>query len=781
MKDTTPRRRPRHQRWKTWTIHVLSVVIGLQMGFLILNAAWPLPPEPTYSTIVTDRDGRVVHAFLTPDDMWRMYTTLEEISPDLRRAIVAKEDARFDLHPGIDPLAIARALVRNALTGRRTSGASTITMQVARLLERRPRTYGAKLVEMVRALQLEMRYSKDEILQLYLNLVPYGGNIEGVKSAALLYFGRSPNHLSPAQITALSIIPNRPAAWTPGRHDADLRTARDQWLHVLHERGIWSDEVLADALIEELGAVRRNAPSHIPHLATRLFFAHREDRIIPSTIDMEHQTTARALVADHVSGLRSIGVTNACALVVDNAEHEVVAYVGSADFFDDAAAGQVDGTRGLRQPGSTLKPIIYGLAFDHGLLTPARVLADVPVVFDGYAPVNYDQRFHGAVTVEDALRTSLNIPAVRTLHDLGLEPVIDVLARADLGWVDEHRDQLGLSLALGGCGVTLEELTGLYAALADGGRFHPLRYRTDASPGRSDSILSPAAAWMVTDILTRLDRPDLPIGWESADGVPRIAWKTGTSYGRKDAWSIGYNERYTIGVWCGNFSGRGVPELTGAASATPLLFRLFEAIDPRASETDWARRPGDVSFRRVCSRTGRLPGPHCAETVIDAFIPLVSSTAACDLLRPVDIAPDSSVSYCAACRPDAGYRTALYEAHPPEMLAYFHAAGMDRTTIPPHDPDCLALHPGQAPTITHPLEGTEYLIDRWRDTPLELRCQAGAEVDTVHWYLNDRHVGSTNCDGSLFIHPPTGPNTLSCTDDRGRSTTIAFDVVRGRL
>lgn len=711
-----------------------------------------------------------------------MYTTLDEISPDLRRAIVAKEDARFDLHPGIDPLAIARALWRNAMTGRRTSGASTITMQVVRLLEPRPRTYGAKMIEMIRALQFEMHYTKDEILQLYLNLAPYGGNIEGVKSAAVLYFGTQPDHLSPAQITTLSIIPNRPAAWTPGVHDADLRTARDHWLRILHDRGIWSDEVLADALAEDLGARRRSTPRHIPHLATRLFFAHRDDVIIPTTIDMDVQATARTIVADHARRLGDIGVSNACALVVDNTTNQVVAYIGSADFFDDAASGQVDGTRGLRQPGSTLKPLIYGLAFDQGLLTPARVVGDVPVVFDGYAPVNYDLQYHGYVTVEDALRTSLNIPAVRTLHDLGVPVLTDALARADMAWIDANRDHLGLSMALGGCGVTLEELTGLYAALAREGVYHPLRYRTDAStqqPG--DSLLSSEAAWMVTDILTRLDRPDLPNGWENAEGVPRIAWKTGTSYGRRDAWSIGYNDRFTIGVWCGNFSGRGAPELTGATRATPLLFRLFEALDPQGSDGSWAAAPSGISFRPVCTRTGRVPGSDCAETVVDAFIPLVSSTATCRLLRPVDVAADSSVSYCAACRPDGGYRTVHYAMHPPEMLAYFHTGGIDHAQIPPHDPNCLEIRDGVPPTIVHPLANTEYIIDRDRDTPIELRCQAGADVDSVHWFLNDRPVGSMHRDGSLFVHPPGGHNTLTCVDDLGRSQTIDFDIVKSRF
>ncbi|MFM2307229.1 MAG: penicillin-binding protein, partial [Bacteroidota bacterium] len=593
--------------------------------FVLLNFLFPLPDKIEYSTIVLDDKGNVIHAFLTRDQKWRMKTELKEISPVLKTTLLYKEDKYFYYHPGINPFAMARAAVMNVLHFKRTSGASTITMQVARMLEPKQRTYFNKLREMFRAMQLELRYSKDEILQLYFNLVPYGSNIEGVKSASILYFKKNPDHLSLAEVTALSIIPNRPSSLRLGNRNDLIVRERNKWLNRFNADKLFSNKEITDALDEPLEARRTEAPKLAPHLAFKLKRSSHSD-IIRTHLQMQTQLKLEKMVKDYVSSLYSLGIHNSAVVVMDNRTHNVVAYIGSADFNNSTDGGQVNGADAVRQPGSALKPLAYGLCFDNGLLTPKTVMTDVPLNINGYQPENYDSKFNGYVTVEFALENSLNIPAVKALNELGTDKMIARLVQCNFKQVKKDEKKLGLSLILGGCGVTLEEMTALYAAFANNGLYaKPVFVKPETTgtyiPPDTVRVLSPAANFMVTEILSKLARPDLPTNWEQSSHTPRIAWKTGTSYGKRDAWSIGYNKNYTVGVWVGNFSGAGVPELSGANVATPLLFRIFNTIDYNSSN-DWYGMPKDCGMRLVCSETGKLPDEHCVNTVMDYFIPL---------------------------------------------------------------------------------------------------------------------------------------------------------------
>ncbi|RYY95916.1 MAG: penicillin-binding protein 1C, partial [Chitinophagaceae bacterium] len=459
---------------------------------------------------------------------------------------------------------------------------------------------------------------------------------------------------------------------------------------------------------------------------------------------------------------------------------EVLAYVGSGSFTDTTDGGQVNGAAATRQPGSTLKPLLYGLCFDEGLMTPRTVLTDVPVNYSGYRPENYDQQFNGYVTVEYALANSLNIPAVKGLQQLGTEKMIARLAAGGLKQVQKDRNKLGLSLVLGGCGATLEELTGLYCALANGGTWGPLRYTLDAPRGGTAQILSAGAAFMVTEILAQLGRPDFPLNWGATEHLPKIAWKTGTSYGRRDAWSIGYNKRYTIGVWVGNFSGTGVPELSGANTATPLLFRLFNSID-WGGGGEWFTPPADVEQRTVCPESGLPPGPHCSTTVMDAFLPLVSSTVACSHLKEVAVSPDGTMSYCGGCVPATGFTRKLFRTVPPEMQEFYAARHQPFDRVPPHNPDCETLQRGDGPLIVAPLNGTEYFLEDRNPEPLQLSARAGSDAVRLHWYINDRYYRSTAPGEKQFFLPEgEGPVTIACTDDKGRSRSIVIQLRRIR-
>ncbi|MCY7349259.1 MAG: penicillin-binding protein 1C [Cytophagaceae bacterium] len=754
-----------------WLRRTLAGVAGGFVAFLGLDALFPLPAIPPYSTLITAADGTVLHAFLTPDDKWRLYTERVEITPTLRKALLFKEDRWFYWHPGVNPLAVGRAGLRNVLTGRRTSGASTLTMQVARLLDPSPRTYASKLREMARAIQLEWHFSKEEILQLYINLAPYGSNIEGLKSASLLYFQKSPQLLSLAEITALVVVPNRPSALRLGSRNAAVRQVRDRWLRRFAAAALFDRQTLSDALREPLTVHRHEAPKSAPHLSLRLAGQAPGQPIVQSTLRPAVQAKAEALVRNYVNRLRAMNIRNAAVLVINNQTQAVEAYVGSADFNDPSDGGQVDGVRAIRSPGSTLKPLLYATAFDRGLLTPKTRLLDVPTNFSGYQPGNFDQQFHGPVTAEFALANSLNLPAVRVLRDLGTPILIGQLKKAGFETVKKTGPKLGLSLVLGGCGVTLEELTNLFAAFARNGQFKKasLVETAESEPVTSAiPLVSEEAAYLITKILSQITRPDLPNQYEYTYHLPKIAWKTGTSFGKKDAWSIGYNARYTVGVWVGNFSGEGVPELNGASIATPLLFDVFNAIDYNAPAR-WFGVPKTLIMRKVCPESGLPPGEFCPHQVLDYHLPGVSRTETCPHLRPIWTNANATISYCTRCLPDSGADRRLYPNLAPELLAWYDGKRIPYERIPAHNPRCTRLFSQQGPRIVDPTDGGEYYLNRTGNQQLALRCQVPNGVQTVFWYVNDKLLRKASPNETVFFRPAPGRVKLSCTDDQGRN------------
>jgi len=756
-------------------VRLLVGLVAAVLLFLLLNWIFPVPDRIEYSTIIEDSQGEVVNAFLTHDQQWRMKTELQEISPLLRKTIVEKEDRYFYYHPGINLLAMSRAFFMNILHMRRTSGASTITMQVARSLEPKRRTYWNKVREMFRALQLEWKYSKDEILQLYLNKVPYGGNIEGVKSAAILYFKKNPDHLSLAEITALSIIPNRPSSLVMGKNNDRIVEERNKWLKRWAGEKVFTEKEIADALNEPLTASRGTVPHFIPHLAWKLK-KHGGAEVFHTTVELNTQRKIEKLVKDYSRTLNLKNIRNAAVIVLDNSTHRVISYVGSADFKDTTDGGQVNGAAAIRQPGSTLKPLLYGLCIDEGLLTPKMVITDVGVNYEGYAPENYDRKFNGYVTMEYALEHSLNIPAVKSLNALGKDKLVRKLASCDFQQIKKDQKKLGLSMILGGCGATLEEMTGLYSIFANEGKYTAPKYVEEAeSQGLARTILSPEATFMINETLSKVNRPDFPLTWESTMHLPKIAWKTGTSYGRRDAWSIGYNKRFTVGIWVGNFSGAGVQELSGANTATPLLFQVFNTID-YDDDQPWFSPPKDCEVRTVCSETGLPPTDHCTNLVTDYFVPLISPSRKCDNMQEIFVSPDEKISYCRSCLPENGYKKKLYKIITPEMKEYFEEKRIAYQSIPPHNPDCEKVFRDGAPLVVSPSNGSEYLINRKDPEPLQLKCRVSNDVGKVYWYINNKFYKAGEAGSKQFFVPEEGPVKISCTDDKGRNRNIWIRV-----
>lgn len=748
-------------------------LVGLLVLFFLLNWIFPVPDKIEYSTIITDNKGEVVNAYLTKDQQWRMKTELDEISPLLQKTIVAKEDRHFYSHPGVNPFAVIRAFFSNIFHMRRMSGASTITMQVAKMLEPGKRNIWSKFREMFRALQLELKYSKKEILQMYLNLVPYGGNIEGVKAASLLYFKKNPDHLSLAEITALSIIPNKPGVMIPGRNNDFIIKERNRWLQKFADRKVFTQKEIEDALAEPLAATRGTVPHYIPHLSYKL--KKQGGDIIKTNIDLNTQLKTEKLVEDYIRVQRLKNIKNAAVVIIDNKTHKVITYVGSSNFFDTTDGGQVNGANAVRQPGSTLKPLLYAMCFDEGLLTPKTVMTDVAVNYNGYAPENYDKKFNGYVTVEMALEHSLNIPAVKGLKMLGYEKMIQKLSNCNFRQIQKDRRKLGLSLVLGGCGTTLEEMTSLFTAFANNGVFIMPSFTQDDKAPTQINVISPAANFMINEILSKVNRPDFPLNWAATEKMPKIAWKTGTSYGKKDAWSIGYNKNFTVGVWTGNFSGIGAADLSGANIATPLLFKIFNTIDYDSDE-EWFTQPDDCDIRQVCSETGMVPSGQCTSLVTDYFIPLISSGKVCGNRQEVMISPDEKISYCKSCAPQSGYKKKWYKVIEPEMQAWFEENRIAYQKIPAHNPACELIFKGAAPAITSPVNGSEYLINKKDPEPLQLICKTANDVSKVYWYIDNKFYKSSNAGEKQFFVPVEGPVKISCTDDKGRNRDIKITV-----
>ena len=553
-----------------------SVSLAL-VALLAAAASWiaalgppPLEEGVAFSTQVLDRDGRLLRPYATPQGRWRLAATRADVDPRFVHLLLAYEDKRFNTHRGVDPLALARAFAQLIARGRIVSGGSTITMQVARLMEpRAERSFAAKLRQMVRAIEIERSLTKDEILALYLSLAPYGGNLEGVRAASLTYFGKEPRRLTLGEAAMLVGLPQSPEQRRPDRSREAAKRARDRVLDRLAAVGVVAMDEIERAKAEPVPEGRKPMPMLAPHAADAALAAAPERKLHRLTIDAMLQKNLQELARERAQALGpeiSIAI-----LAVDHASGEVLARVASADYFDARRAGQVDMTLAVRSPGSTLKPFIYGLAFEDGLVHPETLIEDRPIRFGGYAPENFDQTFQGTVTVRRALQLSLNVPAVAVLDKVGAGRFATRLKQAGGSFALPQGEVPGLAMGLGGVGVKLTDLVALYAGIARLGTTVPLLEQAGVSeelaaiPRR---LLDPVAAWYVGNILLGTPPP------ENAAGG-RIAFKTGTSYGYRDAWALGFDGRRTIGVWVGRPDGAPVPGLTGRIAAAPVLFDAF--------------------------------------------------------------------------------------------------------------------------------------------------------------------------------------------------------------
>lgn len=576
-----------------------GAVIALAGGALWLYALGPLPrvDEAGFSTEVVDRDGRLLRPYSAEEGRWRLKASVADADPRYLAMLIAYEDKRFHSHHGVDPAALLRAAWLLVSNGRIVSGGSTLTMQVARLMEpRSERSLGAKLRQMARAVQLERAFSKDEILSLYLSLAPYGGNLEGVRAASLSYFGKEPRRLSLSQSAMLVALPQSPETRRPDRTPDIARRARDRVLDRMAQAGRVPPDEIAIAKAEAVPLARLPMPSFAPHAADQALAAAPNRNPIRLTIEAPLQKNLETLARERA---RALGPDISVAIVaVDNASGEIRARVASSDYFDDARAGQVDMSQALRSPGSALKPFIYGVAFEDGLVHPESLIEDRPTRYGNYAPENFDQTFQGTVTVRRALQMSLNVPAVALLDKVGASRLTTRLAQAGGPLTLPKGEVPGLAMGLGGVGVKLTDLTMLYCGIARLGTTVPLLERSDdlAVARPPQRLLDPVAAWYTANVMIGTPPPD--------NGVHhRIAFKTGTSYGYRDAWAIGFDGNRTIGVWVGRPDGAPVPGMIGRGAAAPILFDAF-------ARTGQAPAPLPAAPKgAIMAATGKLPLP----------------------------------------------------------------------------------------------------------------------------------------------------------------------------
>ena len=773
-----------------------KVAVALALPALALLALdrlfpLPLPQRGGGSVIVTAQDGTPLRAFAGRGGVWRYPVAQQEVSPLYVQALVGYEDRYFWRHGGINPVALARACGQWLRHGRVVSGGSTLSMQVARILEPRRRSLPGKAVQMLRALQLEAHLSKPEILALYLNHAPFGGTIEGVEAASWAYLGKPASQLSHAEAALLAVLPQSPSRLRPDRHPEAAQRARDKLLRRMAAQGFWSRGQVRDAMVEPVVARRMAPPMLAPLLAERLRAQHPGQARIHSGIDANLQRLLEERVGNYFSRLPER--SSAALLVVDNRTLQARAYVGSLAFAQDARLGHVDMVRAVRSPGSTLKPFLYGLAMDDGLIHSESLLVDAPQSFGGYRPANFDPVFNGPVAASDSLRLSLNVPAVELLDRLGPARFAARLEHAGLELKLPRGASPNLSMILGGTGVSLEQLVGAYVALQRAGLAADVRYEADPGTAPRDRrLMSEGAAWIVRDILERRTRSGAGEDAFDPGNRARVAWKTGTSYGFRDAWALGSTPDYTVGVWVGRPDGTPMPGQYGAVTALPLLFEVVDSL-PRMPTAARRAPPASVRKAEVCWPLGIAFDPAepqlCRErreawALADALPPTFAEREArlwSSGRRALRVDATSGLRLSADCSAEHAERTIAVARWPSLSYPWLPQVERRATAIPALSPDCR--EDGVAASEVLRIDGPppDSAIARAPNSPKppQVRLRALGTGARVRWLVNGRLVGESEGGGS-FLHAfeAAGDQRVTALADTGAWAELRLRVLR---
>lgn len=771
-----PKRAINIRFWR-WSLLLAPLLLLAAVAWLARPLPAPLFPDD-YSTLVLDRNDEILRAFLNGRQQWHLPPRPERPVPaKLQAAVLLYEDRRFFEHLGIDPGAVVRALRDNIRAGRVVSGASTLTMQVARLLKPKERSLANKLQEAALALHLEWHLSKEQILRLYLDHAPYGGNTVGFEAAAYRYYGQWPDALTWGQAATLAVLPNAPGLVSPAADPGRLKAKRDRLLERLRGAGHIDAATCELARREPVPAAVRPFPLLAPHLARRFKDAGRR---VQTTVDAGLQRGSALRVARHVAFLRRIGVQNAAALVAETASGRVRAYVGSQGFFDGDGLGQVDGVQAPRSSGSLLKPLLYALAADAGLALPPTLLEDIPTQYGTFAPRNADERFVGLVAARQALVRSLNVPAVRLLQQYGLYAFYRFLQKAGVKTLFRRPDDYGLPLIIGGAEVTLWDMAGLYRGLARGGRFGGLQLSQEGEQESGPPLISPGACHLTLETLRQVHRPGAEFYWQQYRDQRPLAWKTGTSYGHRDAWAVGVSPRWTVAVWVGNFAGQGNANLAGASAAGPLLFDLFQYAEASGlgsglDESDWFEAPPTaLAPVRLCGDTGYAAGRHCPTPVQSPAPRHMPALPLCPYHRTLYLSVEPPLrQVCSLCWGRQGHRTEPRLVLPGSVAA--HSAWV--APPPPHRTACPAQDEPRPLQIVYPPARARLTLTRDFDgrlQPLVLRAAHRDPTRVLHWYLDDRYLGRTRVHHTRSVAVDDGWHTLEVMDQQGQRARRRF-------
>lgn len=770
---------------------VITVLAGIGIGVWWSILPCPLFDKP-YSTVLLDRNGGVIGMRAAADGQIRFGET-EELPARYVAAVLLFEDRMFVSHQGVNWWALGRALVQNIRAGKVVSGGSTLSMQVVRMaLGNPPRTIPEKLREMILTLRLEQSYSKKQILQFYAAHAPFGGNIVGLQAAAMKYFRRSPAQLSWAEAALLAVLPNAPALVYPGKNTPRLRQKRDKLLKKLWQEGMMTEDDYTLALAEPLPEKKYDVPVLASHLLDRACREHPGEEC-PSFIDARLQSRIGAIVERHISGLSYNYIYNAAVLVAHIPTGEVRAYVGNTLPRQGSQGNDVDIVRAVRSSGSILKPALYASMLQGGFILPGTLIPDIPLRFGNYAPSNFSRDFKGAVPADQALAQSLNIPFVSMLRNYTYARFYDDLKQAGITSLHREADHYGLSLILGGAETSLWDLCNLYGGMAavlnhyaeNDGRYFPGEYRRlklwqrqeeVPAAGEENRVWSAAALWQTLKALEKVERPEMESGWKNFVSAMNLSWKTGTSFGFRDAWAIGVNPEYVIGVWVGNADGEGRPGLVGVRAAAPLLFEVAALLPVHDRFEEPVEEMQEVV---VCRRSGYRASDWCEQTDTIRVCEAGVRTPTCPFHRPVYLDPTGQWRVNSDCEAVGRMLVKPWFILPPVQEWYYSRTHVDYRKLPPYRPDC---HPGEEEVMemVYPQRGTRVFI------PLDFGGQPGRVVfeavhrsadAVVYWHVDDTYLGATRNVHQMELYVREGRHILTLVDQSGNQLRQSFRVV----
>lgn len=762
---------------KSSIIFVLLGIIGSAVLFFL-----PSPPSLleglSFSKAVYDEEGHLLRLTLSRDEKFRVFTPLTQTSPQLIEATLLQEDQYFYSHFGVNPLALLKAVWQTYGEKSRRMGASTITMQLARLrFGMHSKTISGKIQQILKAIQIEMHFSKNDILEAYLNVAPYGGNMEGVGAASLIYFNHPANKLTLTESLTLSIIPQNPKK--RGFNTLGLKHIRDllfvRWL-VKHPEDASKKELFSLPLVLQ---PMHSLPFLAPHFVnTLLHDSSIHQNTLNTSLDLRAQRIVERITRRYIAQKRAYGVHNTAILLVDTRDMGIKALMGSADFFNKTISGQINGVETKRSPGSTLKPFIYGLSLDQGLIHPNTVLKDVPHSFNGYNPENFDYEFMGPIKAKDALVLSRNIPAIYLSNLLTSPTLHQLLVNAQVSHL-KPASYYGLSLNLGGVELTMKELVSLYAMLVNEGIWYPIHGLQNSPKGNGIRLLSAQASYLVLDMLQ--STPQTNATHSSQPSLP-IAWKTGTSSGFRDAWTVGSFGPYVLAVWLGNFDNTSNPALVGKDIAAPLFFELIDAIKhERGPLVNLDKNPKHLHLEKVevCKASGMLPTRFCKDREWTWFIPGVSPIKTDTIFREVAINPKTGLR---TCHIDAHTRFEIFEFWPSDLLSIFKKAGIQRHTPPFFEADCsLSNTHGISPQIISPQAGLSYIIraNSTQNNKIPLSAVTDSGIEYLYWFINETFIAKTKTGETYLWQAKPGRFVVRVVDSQGladaRDITVTLD------